>query len=91
MTAAFVHGNPETPVIWDGLVSQLGRTDVSCLQLPGFGRSAPDGWGAAKEEYVARLIGELELLAAADGPVDLVGHDWGGTLALHTVSWELGE
>jgi pimeloyl-ACP methyl ester carboxylesterase len=86
MAATFVHGNPETPVIWDDLVSRLERTDVSCLQLPGFGRSAPDGWGATKEEYVDWLIGELEVLAAADGPVDLVGHDWGGILTLRTVS-----
>ncbi|MGP0108556.1 MAG: alpha/beta fold hydrolase [Acidimicrobiales bacterium] len=86
MTVTFVHGNPETPVIWDDLVSRLERTDVSCLHLPGFGRSAPDGWGATKEEYVDWLIGELEVLAAADGPVDLVGHDWGGILTLRTVS-----
>src|SRR5664279_5388661 len=86
MTAAFVHGNPETPVIWDGLVSRLERTDVSCLHLPSFGRSAPDGWGATKEEYVDWLIGELEVLAAADGPVDLVGHDWGGILTLRAAS-----
>jgi pimeloyl-ACP methyl ester carboxylesterase len=78
MTAVFVHGVPETPAVWEPLFAELGRADVVALRLPGFGVDAPAGFGATKEEYVEWLVAELETIAAADGPVDLVGHDWGG-------------
>jgi len=78
MTAVFVHGNPETPVIWRSLLRELNRTDVVALQLPGFGIASPAGWGATKEEYTAWLVDELEAIGE---PVDLVGHDWGGGFA----------
>ena len=45
------------------------------LSPPGFGAPVPDGWGATSDDYLAWLIGEIE---AMDGPIDLVGHDWGG-------------
>jgi pimeloyl-ACP methyl ester carboxylesterase len=77
--ALFVHGNPETSALWDDLLSHLDRTDVVALSMPGFGCSKPEGFGATKEEYADWLIGELEGLGE---PVDLVGHDWGGILAV---------
>src|SRR3982074_2176716 len=77
MPAVLVHGVPETPAIWDPVRSHLGRDDVVALQLPGFGCARPDGFGATKEEYVTWLEGELDGLQA-QGPIDLVGHDWGG-------------
>ena len=48
MPAVLLHGNPETPVIWEPLVSHLSRTDVITPQLPGFGCPTPDGFGATK-------------------------------------------
>jgi pimeloyl-ACP methyl ester carboxylesterase len=83
--AVLVHGVPETAAVWDPLRSRLQRTDIVALQLPGFGCARREGFGATKEEYVAWLIGELEGLQA-DGPVDLVGHDWGGGLVARVVS-----
>jgi pimeloyl-ACP methyl ester carboxylesterase len=77
--AVFVHGNPETPVVWDPLVTQLDRDDVVALQLPGFGVHAPAGFAATKDDYVDWLTAELESLGE---PVDLVGHDWGGGFVL---------
>jgi pimeloyl-ACP methyl ester carboxylesterase len=85
MPAVLVHGVPETPAIWNTLRSQLSRDDVVAVQLPGFGCPRPEGFGATKEEYVAWLIAELERIAA-DGPVDLVGHDWGGGFVVRLVS-----
>jgi pimeloyl-ACP methyl ester carboxylesterase len=85
MPAVLVHGVPETPTIWDGLRSKLARSDVVALQLPGFGCPRPAGFGATKEEYVDWLVGELEEVAA-QGPVDLVGHDWGGGFTVRLVS-----
>jgi pimeloyl-ACP methyl ester carboxylesterase len=75
MTAVFVHGNPETAAVWGPLLAELGRGDVECLSPPGFGAPLPDGFGATVGEYRDWLVRELEAL---DGPVDLVGHDWGG-------------
>ena len=85
MPAVFVHGVPETPALWDNLRSHLTRTDVVAVQMPGFGCPRPAGFGATKEEYVAWLVGELEQIGA-QGPIDLVGHDWGGGLTVRLVS-----
>jgi pimeloyl-ACP methyl ester carboxylesterase len=74
-TAVFVHGNPETAAIWDPLVAALGRDDVVSLSPPGFGAPLPAGFAATVDGYRDWLIAELEALG---GPVDLVGHDWGG-------------
>ena len=85
MPTVFVHGVPDTPAVWNSLRSKLSRSDVVAVQLPGFGCPRPDGFGATKEEYVDWLIGELERIAA-DGPIDLVGHDWGGGFVVRVVS-----
>ena len=69
-----VHGNPETPALWDPLVDSLER-DVIRLAPPGFGAPLTEGFGATVPEYRDWLVGELERLGE---PVDLVGHDWGG-------------
>jgi pimeloyl-ACP methyl ester carboxylesterase len=85
MPAVFVHGVPETPAIWEALRSKLARDDVIAVQLPGFGCPRPPGFGATKEEYVTWLVGELEKIAP-QGPIDLVGHDWGGGFVVRLVS-----
>jgi pimeloyl-ACP methyl ester carboxylesterase len=75
MTAVFVHGVPETPAIWRGLLGTLDRSDTVALSLPGFDSARPAGFGATMEEYAAWLVAELE---RRGDPVDLVGHDWRG-------------
>ena len=83
MPAVFVHGVPDTPEVWDGVVSRLGRRDVVRLALPGFACPLPLGFGATMEEYVDWILGQLATLT---GPIDLVGHDWGGLLVTRVVS-----
>ncbi|MCV7300217.1 alpha/beta hydrolase [Mycobacterium barrassiae] len=80
MTVVLVHGNPETEAIWGPLVQALGRDDVVRLSPPGFGAPLPDAFPATYLVYRDWLEGELENI---DGPLDLVGHDWGG---LHVVN-----
>jgi pimeloyl-ACP methyl ester carboxylesterase len=75
MPVVLVHGNPETDAIWDALRAELGRDDVIALSPPGFGAPVPSGFGARSDDYVAWLTTQLE---ATPGPIDLVGHDWGG-------------
>ncbi len=72
----FVHGVPETAAIWNKVRAAIDRESVA-LALPGFGCARPEGFGATKDDYVDWLLGELDHI---DGPIDLVGHDWGAGL-----------
>lgn len=74
MPAVLVHGNPETDAIWDEMRTHLARTDVIALSPPGFGAPAADDFAATSDDYLAWLVAELKKI---DGPIDLVGHDWG--------------
>lgn len=82
MTVVLVHGVPETDEVWDGLRACLRRDSVA-LRLPGFGSPRPEGFTSTKDEYVSWLEGRLREL---DGPVDLVGHDWGALLVARVAS-----
>ncbi|MCM2423708.1 alpha/beta fold hydrolase [Streptomyces sp. RKAG293] len=75
MTLVLVHGVPETAEIWTPLRRELGRDDVVTLSPPGFGAPVPEGFAATADGYLDWLVGELERI---EGPIDLVGHDWGG-------------
>jgi len=80
-----LHGNPPPRVLalhgW-GRTSRdfdavLAGLDAVALDLPGFGASPvpPEAWGAA--EYAAAVA------AAVDEPVVVVGHSFGGRVAVH--------
>lgn len=85
MPAVFLHGVPETSAVWEPLLEHLHRDDVDATSLPGFGCARPAGFGATKDEYVAWLTREVEA-RRAEGPIDLVGHDWGGGFVVRLVS-----
>jgi pimeloyl-ACP methyl ester carboxylesterase len=85
MPAVFVHGVPDTHRVWGALVRRLRRDDVVTLSLPGFGCAIPAGFDCSKEAYCEWLLAELRRI---DGPIDLVGHDWGGLLVVRAVSLE---
>jgi pimeloyl-ACP methyl ester carboxylesterase len=70
-----VHGVPETVAIWDDMRPLLGGHEVVTLSPPGFGAPAMDSFGGTSDEYVNWLVAVLKRI---DGPIDLVGHDWGG-------------
>ncbi len=88
MTKAFVHGNPETSAVWLPLVEALnerGVDDIVLLSPPGFGAPVPEGFDPVPASYVEWLKTEVD---GIDGPVDIVGHDWGaghvmGLMAAH--------
>ncbi len=81
MPIVLVHGNPETDAIWADLRRRLGTDDVLALSPPGFGAPAAPDFGTS-DDYVAWLGARLE---GIDGPIDLVGHDWGGGHVLRLV------
>lgn len=79
--AVLLHGVPETSSAWADLGPRLavGRR-VLAPDLPGLGGSTYGG-----PYDVASLVAQLVALLEAEtggAPVDLVGHDWGGSLAL---------
>lgn len=76
-----LHGVPETSSAWSALAPRLavGRR-VLAPDLPGLGGSAYGG-----PYDVPSLVAQLSALVEAEAagrPVDVVGHDWGGSLAL---------
>ncbi|HEY0936677.1 MAG TPA: alpha/beta fold hydrolase, partial [Trebonia sp.] len=79
MPAVFVNGNPESAAIWEPLLAKLDRTDVLRLSPPGFGAPIPDGFDCTGPAYREWLATSLE---AVGEPVDLVGHDVGGSTAV---------
>jgi pimeloyl-ACP methyl ester carboxylesterase len=83
MPAVFVHGVPDTPGVWRPTLEKLARKDVLTLRLPGFGCALPAGFTPDKDSYAAWLIAELKKI---EGPIDLVGHDWGALLVYRAVS-----
>ena len=85
MPAVFVHGVPDTQLVWQPLLTNLKRKDVICLSLPGFGNKRPSGFSPDKDSYVSWLISELKKIP---GPIDLIGHDWGSLLVTRAVSVE---
>ncbi|MFL6237954.1 MAG: alpha/beta fold hydrolase [Actinomycetes bacterium] len=75
-----LHGVPETRAMWRPLLTELGRDRIAIApDLKGLGESE-----ACAPYDVPTLVRELVALALheVDGRVDLVGHDWGGSLAL---------
>ena len=85
MPAVLVHGVPDTHRVWHALVERLHRDDVVTLSLPGFGCAIPAGFDCSKEAYADWLLAELRRI---EGPIDLVGHDWGALLVVRAVSLE---
>jgi pimeloyl-ACP methyl ester carboxylesterase len=82
----YQHGDTPTVLALHGwrrdhrdFLPALGSSPVIALDLPGFGRSAPpDGpWGAARYAEAVRPV-----LDAMDGPVLVVGHSFGGRVAV---------
>ncbi len=71
-----VHGVPETKDLWNHVRQHLEGESVA-LSMPGFGCPRPEGFGATKDDYADWLVGELDRI---EGPIDLVGHDWGAAL-----------
>ena len=79
MTVLFIHGVPDTHRLWAPVLERLEIADPRCLLLPGFDAPVCDGFACTMDAYARWLQDELERITAEiGGPVDLVGHDWGG-------------
>ncbi len=77
-----LHSSGASGYQWKNLSDHLrGRHRLIAPDLPGYGKTpAWPGTGAASVENEARYIARL--IKAAGEPVHLVGHSWGGALAI---------
>ncbi|GAB5454085.1 MAG: alpha/beta hydrolase [Henriciella sp.] len=84
----FLHGVPDTPSMWDPLIAELnlGSEEYAAPAMPGFVSPAPKEFSSTKEAYLDWYISEIEAAHAAQGPVDLVGHDWGAIITVRAAS-----
>src|SRR5438874_5249 len=71
-------------------ISRKRTTSLSVRHRPTIQMSArsgpappPEGFAATSDDYVSWLEGQLE---GIQGPIDLVGHDWGGGHVMRLVS-----
>mgnify|MGYP000870020343 CR=1 FL=1 len=74
--AIFLHGWPDSPALWDGLVASL-RERWTCVRfaLPGFDLTRPPRPVSVDE--MCRLIAAVVDVVSPGAPVTLVLHDWG--------------
>lgn len=87
MPVVLVHGNPATADVWTYLLPHLEQPQQEIIRLspPGFGAPVPTGFVPSVHSYRDWL---LERLRQIPGPIDLVGHDWGGAHVLNAVMAE---
>ncbi|MEM9998883.1 MAG: alpha/beta fold hydrolase [Bacteroidota bacterium] len=79
----FLHGNPDSADLWDGVMDGLAQHH-RCLapDLPSFARSGvPAAFNPSLDGMAWFVDGLLDALDL-EGPVDLVGHDFGGIFGL---------
>jgi pimeloyl-ACP methyl ester carboxylesterase len=79
-----LHGFPDRAEMWRGVAPALQRAGLRTLavDLPGFGESsAPAGRRHYRANRVVGQIAQLLSSLGVDGPVDVVGHDWGAYLS----------
>lgn len=80
--AVLLHGFPQRNTCWDGVRERLNGAAVRTLAPDQRGYS-PGARPVGRRAYtVSQLVGDvLALLDDLSGPVHLVGHDWGATVA----------
>jgi pimeloyl-ACP methyl ester carboxylesterase len=83
MKRVLLHGVADTYRVWDKVRACMPHLDTEALALPGFGVDLEPNFPSDKEAYVEWIIERLERM---NTPIDLVGHDWGGMLALRVAS-----
>ena len=82
-TFLFLHGNPDSGHLWDGVIAELGSFGRYVVpDLPGFGRSHPYGDFDCSLESMVRWVDGVLDSAEVQVPVHLVVHDFGGPFGL---------
>lgn len=86
----FVHGFPETHICWNSVIGKLDSHEIRpyrliVYDLRGFGESSRTGEASLNRFYYDHdtIISKLGLQR-----YHLVGHDWGGAIALHVARFK---
>jgi NAD(P)-dependent dehydrogenase (short-subunit alcohol dehydrogenase family)/pimeloyl-ACP methyl ester carboxylesterase len=87
-TVLLVHGYPDNSSVWDGVADRLAeRFHVARFDVRGTGGSeAPTDRGGYRIDHLAADIAAVARAVSPDGPVHLVGHDWGSTQGWRAVT-----
>jgi haloalkane dehalogenase len=80
----FLHGNPTSSHLWRHVMPALGRGRRLAPDLIGMGESGKPAVAYTFEDHARYLDAWFDALALDD--VVLVGHDWGGALAIDWAS-----
>lgn len=85
-TVLLVHGYPDNHRVWDQITAELvaGGYHVVRYDVRGAGQSGTPG--SLRGYRLEQLTDDLFAVAAAVGPVHLVGHDWGSIQSWHAVT-----
>jgi pimeloyl-ACP methyl ester carboxylesterase len=83
----FLHGNPDSADLWDGVIDHLkDRYRCIAIDLPGFARSkAPADFDYSLENLARFVDATVEAIGIRE-PLNLVAHDFGGSFAM---SWAI--
>lgn len=80
-TIVCVHGNPTWSYLWHEVVEQLGdRYRIVAVDQLGMGFS--DRIGPRRYAERVRDLDDVITALGIDGPVTLMGHDWGGAVCM---------
>ena len=84
----FLHGFPDSSVTWEGIASHFSRSyRVVVPDLRGYGKSSRPK--RISEYKMIKLVGDIVNLIKSfkDQNVFLVGHDWGGAIAMQVAAY----
>ena len=78
--AVLIHCSLGHAGAWGGFAAELGdMLDMRAYDLPGHGKSAD--WNPETDLQTQAMLQAIDMIGA-EGPVDLIGHSFGGTVAL---------
>ncbi len=78
----FLHGNPDSADMWNGVITRLPPYRFLAPDLPGYGRSAPVPDFDTSLDHMARWVEDLVNAAGVREPLNLVAHDFGAQFGL---------
>jgi NAD(P)-dependent dehydrogenase (short-subunit alcohol dehydrogenase family)/pimeloyl-ACP methyl ester carboxylesterase len=81
-TLLAIHGYPDDHSLWDGVTAQL-EPSMHVVRYDVRGAGASDAPKATESYRIEQLVDDLVTVlgGTVDGPVHLLGHDWGSTQA----------
>ena len=79
-----LHGWPVTSHHWASVVPLLVEKGYAthCIDLRGLGESNCSGGNFSKKQLASEILQVIEFIIGKEAPFAVIGHDWGGSVAL---------